>query len=306
MTHDFATDFLLCTVAGLVFTLGLEWRQKGAVLHRLQATLGAGPSMPAQERLAAGLDWLGARLSLGSDRTVQAFLARAGYHQRAAVAIFVLLRFACMAAVFGIVLARQDNPSAPLAIATALFMAFLCSRILVILLKARGEARQWEIRRELPPVIDILLMVLNSGASIDQCLRYVTGILGETAPIVGPAMQRCVADVDNGVPYDTAFERLGQRLGIEEGHDLAALFKQALLQGGEIVGSLDRFGAELAEKRVCAAREQIGRKAIQLTIVMLLFFMPVLLVILAGPAVSNIFETLNTVKHNIHMKGIHP
>ena len=262
--------------------------------------------MPARKRLAAGLDWLGVRLSLGSDRTVQAFLARAGYHQRAAVAIFVLLRFACMAVVFGIVLVRQNDPGDPLAIVTALFMAFLCSRIMVILLKARGEARQWEIRRELPPVIDILLMVLNSGASIDQCLRYVGGILGETAPIVGPALRRCVADVDNGVPYDVAFERLGQRLGIEEGHDLAALFKQALLQGGEIVGSLDRFGAELAEKRVSAAREQIGRKAIQLTIVMLLFFMPALLVILAGPAVSNIFETLNTVKHNIHMKGIHP
>ena len=47
------------------------------------------------------------------------------------------------------------------------------------------------------------------------------------------------------------------------------------------------------------AREQVGRKSVLLTMVMLVFFMPVLMVALAGPAVSDVIETLGHVAHDL-------
>jgi pilus assembly protein TadC len=146
------------------------------------------------------------------------------------------------------------------------------------------------------------MMVLNSGISIDQSLRYVTGMLERTAPLTTIVLKRYVADIDSGMSFEVAFERMGQRFGISEGYDLAHMIKQSLLQGGEIMASLESFATELADKRVSAAREQIGRKSVLLTLVMLAFFMPVLLITLGGPAVSQIMRTLNTAKHELHSR----
>jgi tight adherence protein C len=255
--------------------------------------------------LSQALQWLGEKIPGGGDESLRRILMQAGYSQTAAVPIFVAGRLICTAALFAFLLLRPGATASAGGIVFALFMTFFLSRLFVIALKLKAEARQQEIRRELPPVVDILLMVLNSGVSIDQSLRYVTSLLENTAPRTSQVFRRYVADVDNGMSYEAAFERMGQRLGIDEGYDLASLIRQALLQGGEITAALERFGAEIAEKRASQAREQIGRKAVILTVVMLAFFMPVLLITLGGPAVSNIKDTLHTVKGQLQHKRMH-
>jgi len=293
------------TILFAVAALGLivvERSRRRASLQRLQATLGFAPEEALHRKLISGLQWLGSRAPGASDDTLRACLAKAGYFQPAALPVFVALRLLWTVAVFFSALSKDGARPGPPTIFLAIFLAFLCSRLFVILVKLRGEARQHQIRRELPPVVDILLMVLNSGVSIDQGLRYAAELVTGTAPLLSEVLRRYVAEIDSGVPYDVAFERMGQRFGIDEGYDLAALIKQSLMQGGEIMGSLERFGEEVSEKRVAHAREQIGRKSILLTIVMLFFFMPVLLIILAGPAVSDILSTLDTVKQQIHLK----
>jgi tight adherence protein C len=302
------SDFLyiqtiLLASAGLGL-LALDWSRRRTVRQRLLAVIGAAPEQAARHTWIAGLQWLGARAPGASDGTLRACLAKAGYFHPAALPVFVALRLLCTATIFFAALFKDGATPAPLTLSLAIFLAFFCSRLFVIVVKMRGEARQHVIRRELPPVVDVLLMVLNSGVSIDQGLRYAADLVAGTAPLVTEVLHRYIAEIDGGVPYETAFERMGQRFGIDEGYDLAALIKQSLMQGGEILGSLERFGEEVSEKRVAHAREQIGRKSILLTIVMLFFFMPVLLIILAGPAVSDILSTLSTVKQQIHLKEL--
>ena len=278
-----------------------RWMERTTSLRRLRSVMGQ-PDRAAPPGFPRGLQWLGERLPGAGDAGLRRTLIQAGYAQPDAVPIFVAGRLLCTAALLAFFLLRPGATASTGSILLALFLTFFLSRLFVIALKLKAEARQQEIRRELPPVVDVLLMVLGSGVSIDQSLRYVTSLLESTAPQVSKVFQRYVADVDNGMSYEAAFERMGQRLGIDEGYDLAGLIRQALLQGGEITAALERFGAEIAEKRVSQAREQIGRKTIILTIVMLAFFMPVLLITLGGPAVSNIKDTLGTVKGQLHQK----
>ena len=281
----------------------LLWSRRRSTLLRLRAVMGETLATASpQTGLLHVLQRLGSNIPGASDESLRRALAGAGYFQHAALPVFAAVRLLCTGMVLFLALLHGDAAD-PATLMLAVFLAFFCSRLFVILLKLAAETRQRAVRRELPPVVDVLLMVLNSGVSIDQCLRYVTGLLERTAPITSIVFKRYIADVDSGMSYETAFERMGQRLGVDEGYDLASLIKQALLQGGEIMTSLEHFSTELTDKRVTAAREQIGRKSVLLTLVMLVFFMPVLMITLAGPAVSNITDTLATVKQNMHSRG---
>jgi tight adherence protein C len=298
---------LLFAVLAVAAPLGLTtWRLscRHRQLVRLQSVLG-GLDGIAHHPLLAALERLGRRIPGAEDTALRELLLQAGFLQPAALPIFTAARFIAAAGTAALMVAYSHGSQLG-RLLVGVFAVFFVYRLFVIGFKLKAEARQRAIRREMPPVIDVLLMVLNSGVSIDQCLHYVSGMLEHTAPLTGQMLRRYAADVDSGVPYETAFERMGQRLGIDEGYDLAALIKQSLLQGGDILAPLERFGAEIADRRVAGAREQIGRKSVLLTLVMLAFFMPVLLITLGGPAVSNITETLKIAERQIHHQGGRP
>lgn len=279
------------------------WAERRSSLRRLRHVVGQTDDT-LTARFAHSLQWLEQHIPGANDEKLRLIITQAGYFQRGAAAIFSVSRLLGVAALAAF-LFLHSAASTSTKILVDLFLIFFLYKAFLIALKLKAEARQQRVRRELPPTVDILLMVLNSGVSIDQCLRYSTPLLEHTAPRCSQVLQRYVADVDNGMSYEAAFDRMGQRFGILEGYDLAGLIRQGLLQGGEITAGLERFSAEIAENRIFQAREQIGRKSIMLTVVMLAFFMPVLLIILAGPAVYKIKTTLHTVQHQLHKKGAH-
>lgn len=235
------------------------------------------------------------------NRELQTLVMRAGFFQPAALYIFVAVRYS-IALIVGVavLVARSDGGGlAPLDFLLGIFFGYLFYRYGLIALKVYADRRAAAIRRELPPVLDIMLMTLDAGVSIDQCMRYVASAVARTAPVTGEVLRRHIADVDAGMPYDAALDRLGQRLGLDEGQDFAATVKQAMFRGGELGTTLRRFSTDLSEKRLSTAREQVGRKAPHLTLVMIVFFMPVLLVVLAGPAVVNLKGALKTAGEQI-------
>lgn len=251
------------------------------------------------ERLGRRIE--GARIN----RELRALVLQAGFFQTSSLYVFVALR-AMLAGfvVFAFLAFRYGGTGLrPQDVLIALIFGYLFYRYAVIGLKIYVDRRANAIRRELPPVLDIMLMALDAGVSIDQCMRYVASVTGDTSPVTGAVLRRHIADIDAGMPYDAALERLGQRLGIDEGKDLAATISQALYQGGELGTTLRRFAADLTDKRMATVREQVGRKAPHLTLVMILFFMPVLLVILAGPAVVNLQGALQTAGERLGNRG---
>jgi tight adherence protein C len=295
-----STSLLILGVTAVSTLLGAQHFRRRALLARLQDIVGV-ETTENPFALTRVLQWIGSRIPGASDETLQSGLAKAGFFQPSALHIFVALRLVGTVGVFFAVLLKAPS-GGPSALVLAVFLAFFCSRAFVILLKTKAERRERLLRRELPSVVDLLMMVLNSGISIDQSLRYVAGMLEQTAPLSTIVLDRYVADVDSGMSFEAAFERMGQRFGINEGYDLAHLIKQSLLQGGEIVASLESFGDEVADRRVAMAREQIGRKSVLLTLAMLTFFMPVLMITLGGPAVSEIMKTLTAAKHELHSR----
>jgi tight adherence protein C len=115
---------------------------------------------------------------------------------------------------------------------------------------------------------------------------------GGGMPLVRQTVQLLVEDLQRGMDYDMALDRWRERLGVNGGRELAALFKQTLLHGTELGAGLREFVREFADRRVSTARESIGRKTTQMTIVMIAFLMPALFIVLCSPAIVSLVRSL--------------
>lgn len=297
LTWTIATLALATGTLVLISSLSLLQRRH-EVLSRLsvlfaperQRSTALGKVLRVLENLGRWME--GAKVN----QDLRALVLRAGFFQSSALYIFVALRY-CLGftVAVAVIVARSNGDSlGPGDLLLAGIFGYLFYRYALIALKVYADRRAAAIRRELPSVLDIMLMALDAGVSIDQCLRYVAGAVARTSPVTGEVLRRHIADIDAGMPYDAALDRLGQRLGLDEGQDFAATIKQALFRGGELGTTLRRFSVDLSEKRMAVAREQVGRKAPHLTLVMIVFFMPVLLIVLAGPAVVDLKGALQS------------
>lgn len=152
--------------------------------------------------------------------------------------------------------------------------------------------RRRKVEAELPFTLDVLQMMFESGVSLDQSFRTFVQLRGRAAPIIATAMSALVADLDRGMPHEAALDRWAERLGITGSRELAALFKRNLAHGSELSGALSALARDFSDKRVSGAREAVGRKAAQVTVVMVVFFMPALFLVLAGPAFVTLSSTL--------------
>jgi tight adherence protein C len=176
----------------------------------------------------------------------------------------------------------------PAAAAAAIFI------VAKMVLRSRVAARRRRVVKELPFTLDLMLLMLESGVSLDQCFRHIA----QWDAQVVPAMQRAIAvlvdDIQKGMSYETALERWAERVDVKGAAELATLFRQTVLHGTELAPALRTFVREFAEKRLSTAREVIGKKTTQMTIVMIVFFMPALMIVIAGPAVVAVFGALKS------------
>lgn len=231
----------------------------------------------------------------GKDREeILRHLRAAGFYDPRALMVFAGLRFAAaVLAVIGVGLAvwmlgRWSGMARfyPMAAGGVVYIAAK------MVLRSLAAVRLRRVNAELPFVLDVLLLMLESGVSLDQCFRSVAQTDGGAMPHVRQSMRILVEDLQRGMAYDQALDRWAERLGVSGIREVAALFKQTLLYGTELGPALREFVREFSDRRVSSAKESIGRKTTQMTIVMIVFLMPALFIVLTAPAVVSILTTL--------------
>lgn len=223
---------------------------------------------------------------------VVAKLRAAGYYDAATPSVFGLIRLcvALLAAGTCAVAVLQRGPFEGMTRAypaIAFVAGFVGAKFV---LGWRVSVRQHQLRRELPFALDLLLLMLESGVGLDQCFRQMAQVDGGALRRMRPVNMQLVDDLQNGMSYEVALDRWADRLAVSGVRELASLFRQSLLFGTELGPALHVFVAEFSDKRISAARESIGRKTTQMTIVMILFLLPALFVVLIGPAAVSLSQ----------------
>lgn len=161
-----------------------------------------------------------------------------------------------------------------------------------ILLSRRASSRTLRMRAELPSAIDVLVMVLEGGAGVEQALRFSVGLVTHPSPLCQRAFRGFVQDLERGTPYELALMRLSDRLLIDEGQLFVEVLRQALTHGTELQEPLKTLARDLRQRRLADARAAIGKATISMTVVMVSCLLPVLLAIITAPPLSGVLQTL--------------
>lgn len=286
---------LALAVGGAMVTLaGFRWLQADMRLgQRISGKTTSDRSAIGRGRWAPRLPRIFS--ARGRDRDeIEQKLRSAGYLNVGAVDAFVWLRLAAvlMVALVSMLICwiSTGSPFKPL------FPTFAVAGLTFIsakyVLRMRANSRVQVLTIEFPFLLDLMLMMLESGVSLDQCFRGIARDERVAVPNHAKLVAMLVDDLDRGQDYQVTFERWAMRVGVAGSRELAALFRQSLFQGMELVPALREFIREFSQRRVTRAREQIGKITVRMVALMLVFFMPALFIVLAGPPVAAILDTL--------------
>jgi len=161
-----------------------------------------------------------------------------------------------------------------------------------VLLNWRMRQRQAAILRPFPDALDLLVCCVEAGLGLDAAFRRVAEEMAPAAPLLSQELTLVNHEIAAGVPRADALKRLDTRTGLSEMGSLVSVLVQADRFGTSVAKAL-RIHADLVRtRRMLAAEENAAQISPKLTVVMILFILPTLMMVLIGPAILNIAKNL--------------
>jgi tight adherence protein C len=142
------------------------------------------------------------------------------------------------------------------------------------------QSRRRRILRDLPTVMDLLVLSLEAGMGLDRALRTV---IQEFRSPLSEEIQRVLLDFDLGIGRGVAFERMAQRVGLESLRSLSRAIIQSEELGVSLVGVMQTQTHEVRLSRRRDAEAEALRAPIKMLIPLVVFILPTLFLLLLGP-----------------------
>lgn len=145
--------------------------------------------------------------------------------------------------------------------------------------------RRKTLLRSFPDALDLLVSCVEAGLGLDAAFRRVALELDTAAPELSREFQLVTYEISAGVPRVDALRHLERRTGLDEIRSLVNMLAQAERFGTSIAKGLRIHSKMTRQKRMSRAEEEAARVSPKLTVIMILFLLPVLGMVLMGPAV---------------------
>jgi tight adherence protein C len=155
-------------------------------------------------------------------------------------------------------------------------------------MKRRIAGRVAQHRTGFPDFMDLMVVCAEAGLSMEAGIERIARELVEGYPSLAENLYMASLKIRAGKTFTEAFERLGERLGIEEAMMLATLLQQSAELGTSLSSSLRVYSDEMRNKRLSRAEEKAYSLPAKLTVPLILFVFPVLLFVLMLPVVIRI------------------
>ena len=144
--------------------------------------------------------------------------------------------------------------------------------------------RKERILRAFPDGLDLLVSAVEAGLGVDSAFRRVADEMDIAAPELSLELQLVTHEVQGGIPRVDALRRLEERVGLDDVTSLVNVLIQAERFGSSVARALRVHSEHIRIKRMQRAETKAAQVSPKLTIVMILFILPTLLIILLGPA----------------------
>jgi len=213
-------------------------------------------------------------------------LGAAGYHDLRAAIYFSAARFAgpCAGAALAFVIFGFD--SFLMIVAGAGIGYFLP----VFWLKRKIKARQKAIENGLPDALDLLIVCIEAGSSLDQAVVKASDELEITHPAVAYELRLITTEIRAGKPRLEAFRNFADRTEVPDVRSLVAMLVQTDRFGTSVAQAL-RIHAETSRtKRRQRAEERAAKVGVKLVFPLVLCIFPSLYVVILGPLAIAVYR----------------
>ncbi|MCI0467863.1 MAG: type II secretion system F family protein [Beijerinckiaceae bacterium] len=202
-----------------------------------------------------------------------------------------LLTFAASASY--IFLAANFELPFPFKAAIILLAAYLGLKAPELYLKNTISKRQASMGRAFPDALDLLLICVESGISIEHAFRKVAQEIGIQSVPLAEELTLATAELSFLPDRRLAFENLGLRTGLDSVKQIATVLIQAERYGTPLGTALRVVAEESRSQRMMTAEKKAAALPPKLTVPMILFFLPVLFAIIMTPAIIQVSRTVS-------------
>lgn len=222
-------------------------------------------------------------------------LIMAGYRGHAPYVTFLFARMVApivlfVGSVVYVFLIAHMEQSMPIKIGICVGAAYLGLQAPMLFLRNAISKRQLSIKRAFPDALDLLLICIESGMSVEMAFRKVaTEIVGQSIAL-SEEFTLTTAELSYLQDRKVAYENLARRTGLEGVKSVCLALQQAERYGTPLGHSLRVMAQENRDMRMNEAEKKAAALPPKLTVPMILFFLPVLFVVILGPTGIKISE----------------
>ncbi len=293
-----------CSMAGIAFVVG-QYYSRSVQLNRrlpvpqaasLQSTAGTGGAIAGL--VARHFDEKRFGVDAATRGKLRLKLVQAGYFRRDAVNFYIFWRLAAVVLLPATTyllykLALPNAAAGPKLIAVAVAAALGMIAPDAFISRRRNHLAA-EYRIVFPDVLDLLLVCIDAGLSLEGALDRITGEIAKRSRNFGINLAVMGAEMRAGRSFVDALQSMAERLIIPEARSLVALLRQSRELGSDIGEALRVFSDEMRDKRLLRAEEQANKLAVKMTIPLALFIFPVVLMVIMLPIAVRLLTLIHS------------
>jgi tight adherence protein C len=309
--------FVMIAVLATFYTLAVPYLDRGDLDKRMKSVALEREQMRARERARLNAESVQSKASLRAqhntsvrqvverlnlrealvDANTMNRLRQAGYRSQNSLNVFLFARFVLpfvflLLAAFYIfylgVLGDKPLPMRLLATVATAYLGFYAPNIFI---SNKVTKRQKSIRRAWPDALDLMLICVESGISIEVAFKRVADEIALASPELAEELVLTTAELSFLQERRQAYENLGARIGLDTVRSVMQALIQAERYGTPLAQALRVLAQECRDQRMNEAEKKAAALPPKLTVPMILFFLPVLVAVILGPAGIQVADT---------------
>jgi len=242
------------------------------------------------------VDQLNLKKALADESTFDN-LKMAGYRKQSHIYVFLFFRVVLplilvfVAAIYVFAIANMERPFMVKVVLVLIvgYAGFFAPNLFV---KNQLKKRQLSIRRAWPDALDLMLICVESGMSIEAAFRKVAIEIGTASTALAEELVLTNAELSYLQERRQAYENLAGRTGLDGVKSVTMALIQAERYGTPLGVALSTLSAENRDMRMAEAEKKAAALPPKLTVPMIVFFLPVLFAVIMGPAMIRISEKM--------------
>jgi tight adherence protein C len=227
--------------------------------------------------------------ALADEKTFNS-LRNAGFRGQNPLTMFLFLRFVLpfvafvLALIYVFVLGNLPEHSTMVRIFVCILVAYAGFYAPNLYISNRSAKRKQSIQRAWPDSLDLMLICVESGMSVEAAFKKVSEEIGTASADLAEELVLTNAELSFLQERKQAFENLASRTGLDSVKSVTQALTQAEKYGTPVATALRVLSAESRDMRLNEAEKKAAALPPKLTVPMILFFLPVLFIVILGPA----------------------